>query len=113
MSGVNWVNFGYEMKAARSLLGLSREALAKAINLAPATIARLEDGTGDVGSGNAGIVVQTLLERSGIEFIEGTTGVAVALRTKPGEQVTEVAVTIDPSMPSGTRFIWPRSSICG
>ena len=104
---IDWVHFGHEVRAARALLGLSRDALAKATNLAPATITRLEDGGGDVGT-NAGVLVQGHLERAGIEFVEGTLGVAVALRSKPGQPETTVGVTSDPSMPSGTRFIWPQ-----
>lgn len=106
-SFIDYVNFGHEVRASRALLGLTKEGLAKATNLAPATITRLEDGGGEPGT-NAAVVVQNYLERAGIEFLEGTFGVAVALRQKPGEPDVVVGVTSDMSMPSGTRFMWPR-----
>jgi len=102
---VDWVNFGIEVKGARGVLGLSREALARATNLAPATITRIEEGGSDVGTKNAGVVLQSFLERSGIEFPKGTLGVAIAFND-PNKMKEGIAVTADPSMPSGSRFLW-------
>src|SRR5207248_758892 len=87
---VNWRNFGLEVKAARALLGMTRDDLGKATHLAPATITRIETGEGSRTAPNVGRGIQATLESCGIEFPEGTSSVCVALRLKPGERLSQV-----------------------
>jgi transcriptional regulator with XRE-family HTH domain len=108
MNFVDWVNFGRQVKAARSMLGLTKDALARAARIAPATLTRIEDGASDLGSPNAGAALQSYLERSGIEFPHGSLRASIEFHRGPLENV---AVTIDASMPTGTRFMWGKSSV--
>jgi transcriptional regulator with XRE-family HTH domain len=73
-----------QIRAARALLGWRQGDLAKASKVAPATIYRLEKGTGPVmGYVSTVTGIQSALEKAGIRFFdkdsEGGIGVRLAV----------------------------------
>ncbi|MFZ2081378.1 MAG: helix-turn-helix domain-containing protein, partial [Xanthobacteraceae bacterium] len=61
-----------QIKAARALLGWSQSDLARRSGVSEPTIARLESAEGELGGRQlTAKKIQSALEASGIEFIEG------------------------------------------
>ena len=70
LAGAESVISGRQIRAARALLGWSREKLCEETGMSWSTLARLEQGAADprVSTVEA---VQAALERAGIEFVSG------------------------------------------
>ena len=89
---------GKQIAAARELLGLSQTDLAKVAGVARSTISRFEAGDADLKATTLN-VIQTELERRGIEFTNGT-GIGVRLNY---EKAAEYARTVTRSQNEPTR----------
>jgi transcriptional regulator with XRE-family HTH domain len=73
-----------QVKAARALLAWSQEQLAKAADISIPTIKRLEANDGPLGgSSKTAEMIQSALERAGIEFIDENGGGAGVRLRKP------------------------------
>jgi transcriptional regulator with XRE-family HTH domain len=75
---------GAQMRAARALVGMTQDELAKAAGLSAQTIKRMESlGTGKSSADNVG-AVQKALEAAGVQFIPENGGGAGVRLAKPG-----------------------------
>lgn len=76
-----------QIRAARALLGWRQEDLAKAANVAPATIYRLEKGAAGPVMGYVSTLmrIQSAFEKAGILFLDDDAGggIGVRLQKKP------------------------------
>lgn len=104
---LNRVNFGKSIAAARSLLELNRLEFASRAGLGQETIARAERGE-DAVSLKILSTIQDELERSGIEFPDGT--ILQAVRLREFSDLSQCGVVADPSMPKGVRFQSPATA---
>ena len=74
---------GAQMRAARALVGMTQEGLAKAAELSAQTIKRMESlGTGKSSADNVG-AVQRALEAAGVQFIPENGGGAGVRLARP------------------------------
>ena len=73
-----------QVKAARALLGLSQNELAKKTGLGIATIKRLELSTELRGAATTLWRVQTVLENAGVEFLTASSESGPGVRLKAG-----------------------------
>ena len=73
--------FAEQIRAARALLGWRQEDLAKAAGVGPATIYRLEKGSGPVMAYVSTLMrIQSAFERAGVRFIDNDPGGGVGVR---------------------------------
>lgn len=98
--------FGKLLVAARALVPVTLVQVAADTNIHHSTLSRMDKGQ-PVDLQKCARV-QGYFEHRGIEFVAGTR--EIALRFDPNFRAGGgVAITIDPTMPSGTRFIHPRA----
>jgi len=79
------MRYSAQIRAARALLGLRQDELAKAAGIGLATLQRIEQRDGLVqGNFSTVLKIQGALERAGIQFIEGDgfVGVRVAMKKR-------------------------------
>ena len=70
-----------QIRAARALLGWRQDDLAKAANVAPATIYRLEKGEGPLmGYVSTLMRIQSAFEKAGIRFLDNDSGGGIGVR---------------------------------
>ena len=70
-----------QIRAARALLGWRQDDLAKAANVAPATIYRLEKGEGPLmGYVSTLMRIQSAFENAGIRFLDNDAGGGIGVR---------------------------------
>jgi len=70
-----------QLRAARALLGWRQEDLAKAADVAPATIYRLEKGAGPLmGYVSTVVRIQSAFEGAGIVFLGNDAGGGIGVR---------------------------------
>lgn len=102
----NAVIFGKLMLAARALVPVTLVKVAADINIHHSTLTKIDNGK-PVDLQKCA-KVQSYFERRGVEFVAGTR--EIALRFDPNFRAGGgVAITIDPTMPAGTRVIHPRA----
>lgn len=84
MSEINKLT-GRQIAAARVLLGVDQEALAKSANISIATLRRMEGSEGAArGVANNVLAIRRALESAGVDFIaENGGGAGVRLARKP------------------------------
>lgn len=89
-NGIQFAITSAQVRAARALLGITREALSRASQVPMRTLSRFEDDTG--ASRPATIAaIRTALEAAGVEFIaENGGGPGVRLRKSRGIYVAKV-----------------------
>ncbi|MFY2610581.1 hypothetical protein [Achromobacter ruhlandii] len=98
--------FGKLMLAARALVPVTLVQVAADTNIHHSTLSKMDNGK-PVDLQKCA-KVQSYFEHRGVEFVAGTR--EIALRFDPNFRAGGgVAITIDPTMPSGTRFIHPRA----
>jgi len=97
--------FGQLIVAARALLDITRADLSTTTNIHHSNLAKMERG--ELSDSDRCAKVQRYFELAGIEFLAGTR--EIMLRFNPDIDKTGLAVTIDPTMPSGTRAMHPRA----
>lgn len=98
--------FGKLILAARALVPVTLVKVAADTNIHHSTLSKIDSGK-PVDLQKCA-KVQSYFEHRGIEFVAGTREIALRFDSnfRPGGGV---AITIDPTMPSGTRFIHPRA----
>jgi transcriptional regulator with XRE-family HTH domain len=70
-----------QIRAARALLGWRQDDLAKAANVAPATIYRLEKGEGPLmGYVSTLMRIQSAFENAGVRFLDNDAGGGIGVR---------------------------------
>lgn len=98
--------FGKLVLAARAVVPVTLVRVAADTNIHHSTLSKMDKGK-PVDLQKCA-KVQSYFEHRGIEFVAGTR--EIALRFDPDFRAGGgVAITIDPTMPSGTRFIHPRA----
>lgn len=98
--------FGKLMLAARVLVPVTLVQVAADTNIHHSTLSKMDKGN-PVDLQKCA-KVQSYFEHRGVEFVAGTR--EIALRFDPNFRAGGgVAIIIDPTMPSGTRFIHPRA----
>lgn len=73
-----------QIRAARALVGWSRDDLAAAIGMAVRTLARLEAGETPFPRDTTVSAVRTALEKAGVEFIAENEGAGPGVRLRKG-----------------------------
>jgi transcriptional regulator with XRE-family HTH domain len=69
-----------QIRAARSLLGLSQSKLSQIAGVGISTVKRIELSPGVTGSARTLLKIQTALENAGIEFIAAESGKGPGVR---------------------------------
>jgi transcriptional regulator with XRE-family HTH domain len=77
------MRYSAQIRAARALLGIRQDELAKAAKIGLATLQRIEQTEGLVQANFSTVLkIQTALERSGIEFTEQDEMIGVRLKAR-------------------------------
>ncbi|CAB3894278.1 hypothetical protein N7638_17425 [Achromobacter mucicolens] len=97
--------FGLLVQAARTLLEKTLVSVAAETQMHHSTLSKID--AGKAVSLQKCARLQRYLEEAGIEFPEGTR--EIVLRYSPSIDRAGVAITVDPTMPAGTRFVHPRT----